>query len=243
MKMESFDNIQVDVPTCRVILEPGEDYSLEYQLSSAYQLAEIGLRDGTLYFQCRHRWPAALLFWKHAESWVRVTVPAGAKLRRVSVRSVSGEVNIAGLAAETVSVEAVSGAVRLADIDAGELSVRHTSGSVELDGAQAERLTGRSVSGSLRGRNLATGGMDYDTTSGRIELSGAISGQTALQTVSGGVKADVALPSASFSYELSSTTGKKEVNGYPAASHVLPGTPNYLRVRTTSGGIRVNFAE
>lgn len=244
MKMNSFANIQIDVPTCRVSLEPGEDYSLEYQLSpAAYQIVEIELRDETLHFHCRHRWPAALLFWKLSDSWVRVTVPADAKLHHVSIRDISGEVAVEGLTAKKLEIEAVSGAIQLSDVDAEELAVRHTTGSLELNGARAQRLTGRGVSGSLRGKRLETGGVEYATTSGRIELSGELSGETSLKTASGGVEAAIDLPEQGFSYELASVTGKREMNGYPAASHVLPGTPNYLRIQTTSGNIRVRFAQ
>ena len=63
MDFGEFKSIAIEVPSCRVTVEAGEKFGLDYELSAAYEVTEVCIREGALHFHCKHRYPVALFHW------------------------------------------------------------------------------------------------------------------------------------------------------------------------------------
>lgn len=98
-----------------------------------------------------------------------VRVPAGLVLR---IGTVSGDVLAEGLAGD-LDLRSVSGDVRLAGGEGPSISLETVSGDVELLDGRAPEVYGHTISGevSFRGPILKDGSYEFATTSGNIDLS------------------------------------------------------------------------
>lgn len=176
-----------------------------------------------------------------------VELPAGYE-GVLSVRGVSGAVELTGGAFRQVDVSCTSGAVHAVALKARSLSIGTSSGAVRLDGAEAERALLSTTSGSIAAEGLS-GAVRAESVSGRIQLDFA-SAPSSLeaQSTSGSVR--IGLPEdARFALDASSTSGAVSC-AFPitlskgaSGEHALVGTVNGgtgpVKVRTVSGAIRI----
>lgn len=180
---------------------------------------------------------------------VEVTGPA----ERLEVRTASGDVRVDDVYGPSV-VQTASGDIAVrstATCDlrsaSGDIAVRHvsgeavahsTSGDVEVTVAGAD-VKGRTVSGELRVLDLTTGHAELVSVSGDVEI-GIHPGTLAavdLSTVSGRTDTDLPVTDTASGADTEADTEAGKDADTEAASPLLD-----LRVRTTSGDIRVRRA-
>ena len=147
----------------------------------------------------------------------------------VSVRSSSGDITLMGLNnAGDMGVRTVSGDVELRDVTADSLTAQTSSGKFTLTGlSDAGDGEVRTVSGDVKLRDVAGHSLTAHTSSGKIQLDeGTLSGTLDLETTSGNV---TAVGIRATSYRLHSSSGDLTLDGC--------GGP--LDIRTVSGRIEV----
>lgn len=161
---------------------------------------------------------------------------------RLSVRTMSGDVDASGLAGQTRWASA-SGDIKL-QLDGGDVTADSMSGDVVLGASAAIRLGGRTVSGDVRVRAPSLSGLNASTTSGDIVVSGALApdGTFEVTTVSG----DVSLTTDGGRFETQTVAGEVHARGSHRSEGgrgrrtILVGDGRALvRVRTMSGDIRI----
>lgn len=126
-----------------------------------------------------------------AEGGLRVKVPAGVK--RVMVKTVSGDMFVASLELEKLAVKTTSGRLHLEKSRAGELAFKSTSGDLKSDQTDIAKLIAESVSGDFEVQFQGDGPrVEAKTVSGDIELSvpGKPNLKVEFSSVSGELKVD-----------------------------------------------------
>jgi len=111
------------------------------------------------------------------------------------LRTVSGEVDLGGISQDgSVSISSVSGNIELAGIKARTLDLNTVSGETRLRDAAVERLTLKAVSGGLEyaGTLMKNGRYDVNSHSGnvRFTLAGNIGFELNAGSFSGSVRSD-----------------------------------------------------
>lgn len=117
-----------------------------------------------------------------------IKVPSS--LKEIKVHSVSGRIEVAGLAADVdQELETVSGSIQ--SERSGNLRAKSTSGAIDFSFA-GEKLYAKSISGRISGkiRGLARGGaVEVETVSGSVDLAAfaGLDAELRLQSVSGSI--------------------------------------------------------
>ncbi len=128
------------------------------------------------------------------------------RLSLILIDSVSAEVSISKLSAETLRSDCVSGDVALADMKIGSAFIDHVSGDLRCSNVTADYLKMDSVSGACQYTGSVKK-LDFDSTSGDITVdSSEFPSEMNTDTVSG--NAFFTIPEgAGFTAELDSVSG------------------------------------
>ncbi len=165
--------------------------------------------------ECRNVSPAQL-YVKLASG--DVTLAYARMEGKLSVITVSGDVDLTEVSAPEAAVSTVSGGVDIEDLNAAELDLKTVSGDIDAGAiAATRRLTAGSVSGDIDlALTVPCERLGIDSVSGDVEL---------------------ALPGSDTLYTLTTktNTGDVEISGHRCAG------PNQVRVKTMSGDITVSF--
>ncbi len=187
------------------------------------------------------------LYWSNLVLEVRV--PAG-YMKKLTVKTVSADVEVADHTYSALEVSTTSGDVRVGAVRAADFRMSTTSGDLRAARVNAQRADISSVSGDVEVTSM-TGDTSLRTTSGKASLAfEALSGRIDAGSVSGDIT--IALPlNAQFELDARSTSGKVTC-GFPitiaenrsgSGSHVLSGTVGAggspVIVRTVSGDIGI----
>lgn len=157
-----------------------------------------------------------------------VTAPAGTRL---TVSSVSGDVNVKGITGD-VAVSVISGGIKIdhANVSSattisgdvtgtalsstGGLTISSVSGTTTLTQIKCKRLSASVVSGDVVAHDVTCDSAELKNTSGEVDFSGALTrgGRYEFQTHSGGVK--LAL-SGSVGFDLQASTFSGQIRLEP----------------------------
>lgn len=137
---------------------------------------------------------------------------------KLSVITVSGDVDLTEVSAPEASVSTVSGDIDMEDLNAAELDLKTVSGDIDAGNiAVTKRLTAGSVSGDLAlALTVPCERLGIDSVSGDVELD--LAGSDALYTVT-----------------TKTNTGDVQISGQPYTG------PDQVRIKTMSGDITVSF--
>jgi DUF4097 and DUF4098 domain-containing protein YvlB len=145
-----------------------------------------------------------------SEGGLLLRVPAG--VRKITVKTVSGDVHAKKMQLKDLAVKSVSGDVNLDDAKLQELLFQSTSGDLNAEQLEAEKVSGKTISGdlSLTLHSLEPR-MELNSTSGDIELRfrSEPNLKVDFKTVSGEVDADMGSKSISHSGSQEFTLGKE----------------------------------
>lgn len=182
-----------------------------------------------------------------ARSRIEVLLPAGWD-GALSITNISGRISSADVwKLGSLAAKTVSGDVDFAGVSAGQVRLSSTSGAVRLGDAEGA-LEAHTVSGSIRADAVRGSGI-FSTTSGGIRVSfEELRGDVKASSISGGIR--LAIPEGTgVELELSSTSGTIHTAYNDGLSyqkrnqvHATIGAEprHYVRAFTTSGGIHIN---
>ena len=146
----------------------------------------------------------------------------------------SGPVSVSGLRGGTLEADTSSGGITVHQAQLRELWASTSSGGVDVRDTVADEMALSTSSGGIHAKDVVVETLDAGASSGGIELSGVFTDIEA-STGSGGIVLD-AVPGASGTYELSTSSGGIEVR-LPAAGHAYKATAD-----VSSGDIDIDIA-
>ena len=169
-------------------------------------------------------------------------------LDRLSIESVSADVSIDDMGAETLKARTASGGIRLSNVVAHKFDTFTTSGSITVTSARSDSRSLDSISGTIRVTDIITRTLDIDTTSGSINVSGAIDNAD-LDSVSGKITLDNSAPFSSLngdtisgSMDLSGSFNRVDADSISGSISIRSiSVPTQLKANTTSGSINVTI--
>ncbi len=176
----------------------------------------------------------------HRAASLDIDIPRDA---RVSLRTLSGDVEATGIAADS-RWATTSGDLRLA-VDGGAVVIESMSGDVTLTATAAIGITARSVSGNLRLRAPLIERLLASTTSGdvRIEASLGAAGSHDVSSVSGDVElatsSPVRLETRTIAGDIRGSGAHTAEGGGGRRTLVIGNGTVRVAIRTTSGDIRL----
>ena len=142
-----------------------------------------------------------------------------------------------------MSVKLTSGGAKLSDIKADSMYTKFSSGDIKITGCTVGSYEGFQTSGGLTITGLESGGFHYESSSGDIKLEGVMRGENNIRITSGSVRIDNGLPEEEYSYTLKATSGDIRVNGEEASTRKNADAKNSFNIRTSSGDVKLNFAQ
>lgn len=254
----SFENIDISLISGEIELIKSDRNAVEYDLLGQEKLEICEVRNGTFVFKTKSKF--SVMMWNFKSPYIKLYYKDGSAFDNVSLTSTSGSVNVDGLNAKTVSVTSISGRRELSNITAQKLVIDGTSGSVQTDNIKSNSIELRTVSGRIAGinvscdnlvtkntsgsiniSNLTTNSTDIRGSSGSVTLQGALSGKTYISNISGSVKISPTLPKDDYGFKLSSTSGTTKIDGEKFSGTMGTDKPNFIEIKTTSGGIGITF--
>ena len=199
-KLEVFSEAKIDVKCGKVIVEAGNEYSIEIKCSAEELKPTYSVKNGKLEVTS----PNGGFFLNFGmfdfdKIYVKVTVPRSA-LKNLSVDSSAGEVDISGLTGTSdgkITVRASAGGIDIENVYGfGELNVKSSAGGVDLEGVTVGSAVVKSSAGSIEIKNFE-GSLEADSSAGGVEVS----------------LRDGAYSDAKYSVSLKASAGSVEVDG------------------------------
>lgn len=151
-----------------------------------------------------------------------------------------------------------SGGVELSDLTGKEIAIENTSGSIKIDNTKGDSLSVKNTSGGIRLANVTMGSdIAVGNTSGSIKFENVTAGgDLSAKGSSGGIKLDNIYADGNINIDNTSGSIRGTIKGkqsdYRIRAQVTSGSCNLtdsdegsreLNVKTTSGGIKIEFTE
>lgn len=242
--LEDFTELNIDVDLGDVTVQTGEEYSIALQWDDEIGALEYSNENGVLRIWSKNDGISLMsnLGGEHAAQ-VTVCIPESEQLRRVTVDTDLGKIDLSGLSAQELEVDAALGSVRLSDVNANTLTAGLDLGDLTVERTSVDEADLRLSLGSLTAKNLDVAKrLDVDADMGGVELSGSLRGETTVSASMGDVEVNTSLEEAEYSYELDVSMGSVRVNGAKCGdSTSRSGGRNTLDIRSDMGDVRVNF--
>ena len=196
---------KIDLSVCsgnELLAEEASDYEISTDEAMRYLIEEgvltIRARKSGIFFRIGKS--------QNKHLTLRIPESMAGRLSLILLDSVSAEVSISKLSAETLRSDCVSGDVALADMKIGSAFIDHVSGDLRCSNVTADYLKMDSVSGACQYTGSVKK-LDFDSTSGDITVdSSEFPSEMNTDTVSG--NAFFTIPEgAGFTAELDSVSG------------------------------------
>ena len=148
------------------------------------------------------------------------------ELESININGKYGDVAIAGVNAKSITATVESGDIDIEELTCGEITVETETGDIETS----------SVTGSK---------MELKTNTGDIEINGGV-GEISAATNVGNIEFNSSLPKSQYEISVAAGTGTISIGENEIETEnefSLPGGPNKLTFKTTTGDIDVDFEE
>jgi len=167
-------------------------------------------------------------------------------LDKLTVNSVSGNIDIDGVSASTIKTDSTSGGINIANINVQSLSAYSTSGAITLASVHTESMNIDSLSGAIRLSESSAGTLRGSTTSGAVDVDG-VYGNVTLKSLSGKVTLNNSASDSILAVDTTSGTlvmsgAFSRVNAKSLSGRISitsSRVPSSLKADTTSGSITI----
>lgn len=182
LEVDAFNQLEVDIDAADVEIKQGEEYSISYNLeewlvptiavkdkkltivNADKQAAHIGLRFDVFGF---HIGP---YIWNDVQNKITITVPKDAKLEKLNLKVLTGDICINEIQIEDYGIEAESGEINLSDIEFGTGTILAEYGDVELKKVEGEECSLNMESGSGSFKDVSLRKLDLNAEYGDVEF-------------------------------------------------------------------------
>lgn len=168
----------------------------------------------------------AFLIGINRDEELKLIVEVPKQMDAVTVKTMSGNLQLQGVAAKEAKLETMSGDVKLQEATAEKLTVKTASGDITLRNVSGKEMVIQSTSGEVEWRGAGSEHAQITTTSGDIDLKEIDAPQAKLKTISG----EVEIRTSQFDHlNINSTSGDVEGSFFAQNSYV----------QTVSGDIEI----
>lgn len=174
---------------------------------------------------------------------VTVYVPESEALNNVSIKTLSGTINIGELNCRRLEMSMASGNTKIYRAMAKELNVHSVSGDVALNQCEAENFGFVLASGKLTADGLQSNGLSVNLTSGDANISGRFNGSNSIKVLSGDVNMKIYGEEDDYNRTVSLVSGDVHINGTKSNASVRNSADNDLIIDITSGDVKIEFVK
>lgn len=187
-----FRNIDINALAVKVSLILSDKNAIEYQLSSLERLiaCEVDKKTQTLVVRTKRKFGISVAGWIQP-GYIRVYYNDKNTFDRISVATVSGQIEAGTVKAGQIFLSTVSGGIEGRGICGTSIEAKTVSGKIALEdvgSGQNTSLKLSAVSGGIALNRVSTGDFLANTTSGDIHADTVCAGRISAQTVSGGLE-------------------------------------------------------
>jgi uncharacterized cupredoxin-like copper-binding protein len=146
---------------------------------------------------------------------------------------------------DSIQIEDKYGDVSIDGVEAGTITAGTESGDIEVVGTTCDKLNAAANTGDLNAGHVTCSEMTMKTNTGDIDIQDAV-GNVSAEVTTGDIEFETDLPKNQYEISVSTNTGtisigEEEIESENSVS--LPGGPNKLTLKTTTGDIDLDFME
>ena len=168
----------------------------------------------------------AFLIGMNRDEDLKLIVEAPQQMKAVTVKTMSGDLQVRGITAEAMVLETMSGDATLREANGEKLTIKTASGDISLLNAGGSNMVVQSTSGDVDWRGAGSENTQITTTSGDVDLMEIDARQLKIKTISG----ETEIRASQFdNLNISSTSGDVEGSFFAQNSYV----------QTVSGDIEI----
>lgn len=168
----------------------------------------------------------AFLIGMNRDEDLKLIVEAPQQMKAVTVKTMSGDLQVRGITAEATVLETMSGDATLREANGEKLTIKTASGDISLLNAGGSNMVVQSTSGDVDWRGAGSENTQITTTSGDVDLMEIDTRQLKIKTISG----ETEIRTSQFdNLNISSTSGDVEGSFFAQNSYV----------QTVSGDIEI----
>lgn len=190
-------NLDIELEEAKLEVVSGKEWAVEYVLNGWRYEPEYSLENETLTIRentgyksdrDRHTFGFGSYWWNDGqeqarEPYVRITVPAGARMKQVNVVNRYGDISVEQkLQAETVNMEAECGEIRVEGWKGDQFELELQYGTLVTGDLEGKRLTVRNEEGSVKTGRLKLQNAEFNLQYG--DLSATVEKVAALEAES-----------------------------------------------------------
>lgn len=183
--VEAITEININTGLSDIELIESEDYHIKIDMLYWEEKPEYSIQNGVLTYDDTDAFPNSYSINFHLENVIKVYLPKGASIKNISIKSSSGDVNLAGFIADTLDASISYGDFSCKNTAAGEANITLSSGSSHIIDFQAGDLKFTNSYGDAEFTNINIGelllpegstfkSLDITMSSGDVELNNLV---------------------------------------------------------------------
>ena len=243
MDLEAIQDIEIDVASANIRFISADSYGIEI-ISKRDGAFKYYIDDGRLVVKETRDLSFFIFNFNWEAEYVNVYLPANADLASIVIKNDSGNIELAELNCETLRIDLVSGNMKVSDIKASTISLYDESGKINAKKLEAEKFNFHVTSGTLVAQDIVSQDLVARVLSGNAKIDGLLKGHSDISVTSGGVELEIIGSEQDYNRDISVVSGSVKINGNKnSAGTVDFKAANSLRIKVTSGNVKLNFTK
>jgi DUF4097 and DUF4098 domain-containing protein YvlB len=171
--VDPITQIVIHTGMAEVELIPADDFYVEIDFMYWEEEPEYSLKDGKLYFDDSDAFPNSYSINFNLDNSIKIYLPEDADLSSLVINNSSGDVSLAGFAAEDMTVTVSYGNFTMKEAAAAEADITLSSGSSKISDFQVGEMDFTNSYGNAKFTNINTGNplMTEDVTYDSINIT------------------------------------------------------------------------
>lgn len=221
-KINSVQNIAIDVSSLDVYIEESDDFYIEYNTRG--EDIEYSDSNGLLSIKGTNKYStkfSLLNFDIQETSYIRIYLPKDMEMQKIEIRDEYGD-------------------TKISDVSSNELILQSTAGDMILKNVTADTMDCGQSYGTLTGRDLAAMKFNASTDGGDIDIKDFKTNNADIESGIGEVELKLAGAEEDYSFELDAGFGDSQLNGKELAGHYrIDNGSKSVKVISRSGDIYI----
>jgi DUF4097 and DUF4098 domain-containing protein YvlB len=249
--LEPFSSVNISTISADIQLIPSDSFGFATKLPLDADNLNWKIENGelTLSTQQYQAWRLNIFNLDFISDYhVKIYYPANTHFERITLNSTSGNIDFDQTLVSSLIAKTPSGGISINTGKCQAVDLHTISGNITFGGDHQTPATLQinTVSGDIDINNVMWANLTAESVSGNLKIAGTAAAQTLIKSISGDVKLKSSGAASEYFYDLTSLSGDITVNGQRLGSPARPASTTsdqQIKVNTTSGNIRLDFAE
>ncbi len=254
--LDSFTEMEINVPYSNVEIIEGDEYKLEYCIKQEGNL-QADVSDGKLKLDYRHTEETSgftlnvFYFDSSFDSeYFKLYIPSDASVKKADIKIESGDLDIDGVDIGEIKVKDEYGYVKLNEIQSDKIEIEADSGSIKGEKITANTVELKDSFGSINLDDLKTKTANMKVESGSIHIDNGEIDEADLESEFGSIELSLKGKETDYSYNLNTEFGSMKINGNKVGKeegesdinkYSKEGGSKTIKAKTESGSIKIDF--